>query len=693
MRHQVLLEIGTEELPASFLRHALHAMDQAAKELFDAARLTTETTTVRVLGTPRRIAVEVCDVAERQSDRNELVVGPPVSAAFDAEGRPKKAAEGFAKKNGVAVDELTRVSTSKGEYVAARIVELGRPAEEVVGDVLSEVCRRITFPKSMRWGLGEIAFGRPIHWLVALCSERLLEVSFAGIDASRRTRGHRFLAPAEIELASAAEYEARLEQAHVIVDPSVRRRRMVRALEKAAGELGGRLVHDDFLVEECVSLVEEPFIVPGRFDDSFLALPEEVIVSVMRDHQRYFALRDAEGRLMPRYLNVVNTAQAEATIAHGNDRVLRARLADARFFVQEDRKRALGDRVPRLDGVVFQAKLGSMGAKVSRVEALAEHLASELSGVDRAQAAEAARLAKADLDTLIVGEFPELQGSMGRWYALEEGIDPEICDAIRDHHRPQGPDDELPVGPLGAVVAVADRIDTLVGCFGIGLKPTGSNDPFALRRAALGIVRIALEGRLDVRLGELVEHAYRLFAEGVLAEGVSVQAELDEFFRGRLRAHFRQEAAGDVVEACLLAWDGQSISELGARIEAVAAFRALSEFESLAVAFKRAHNIAKDGPRGACEESRIEPGAETDLFRCWREIGPKIAEATAKKHFDEALRLVATELRSPIDRFFDEVFVMVEDVDVRENRLRLLAEIADAVQAIAHLHVLSAPNA
>ena len=457
----------------------------------------------------------------------------------------------------------------------------------------------------------------------------------------------------------------------------------------AAKSLGGVLESDAFLADECVSLVEEPFTVPGSFDESFLELPDTVVVSVMRDHQRYFAVRASEGgALLPSYLNVVNTAQDPETIAKGNDRVLRARLADARFFVEEDRKAPLADRLQKLESVVFQSKLGTMGAKVRRLQANARALA-ERSGADADACVEAARLCKADLETLIVFEFPELQGEMGRWYALREGTDAAIADAIRDHYRPQGADDVVPDQVVGAVVAVADRIDTLVGCFGIGLVPSGSADPFALRRAALGIIRIALEGPIDVDLRQLIDQACGAYAgDAELAPAEEVRASLDGFFRGRIRAMLKDAHGGDVVDACLGAWDGTSLRDLRSRIEAVAELGAAPEFEALAVAFKRAFNITKESARGTIDPALLEAGAETALAERFGTVRDQIREATGERRYADALKLVAKELGTPIDRYFEEVFVMVDDARVRENRLRLLGEIADTVNGIAHFHQL-----
>jgi glycyl-tRNA synthetase beta chain len=682
----LLLEIGTEELPASFVRHALDALPGIARELLAHADLPHEADHVRALGTPRRLALEVPAVAGHTPERNEEVPGPPDDVAFGPGGEPTKAAVGFARKMGVEVSDLVRRG---GRVVALRHLP-SRPAAQVLPGLLAELIRRIPFHKSMRWGSGDMAFGRPIHWLVALHGDGVIDLEIAGVRSGRQTRGHRFLAPEPFDLATTADYVDRLRDAHVIVDVSERRARMARALDEAATELGGVLAPDAFLMEECVSLVEEPFVVAGRFDEGFLELPEAVVVSVMRDHQRYFAVRDAEGgRLLPRYLNVVNTAEAPEAIARGNDRVLRARLDDARFFVQEDQKRPLEQRVAELDRVVFQNKLGSVGDKVRRLEALQAFLGEDVPGYDAGQGAEAALLCKADLVTLIVGEFPELQGEMGRFYALAEGRLPEVADAIGAHYLPRGAGDHVPQALLGAVLAVADRMDNLVGFIGAGLSTTGSADPYGLRRAALGVVRIALEGPIDVRLADAIHRAYRQYGTVDLGDETTLRQTLEDFFRARLRAHYRTRFPPDVIEACLGAWDGGSVRDFDARVGALAAFRERPEFEALAVAFKRAFNIAKDAPEGDVDPALLAEDAERRLAETFRTCRPRIERSVEDRDYEQALATTAAELYGPINSFFDEVFVMVDDARVRDNRLRLLGGISRTLMGIAHFDRLS----
>lgn len=677
------MEIGVEELPSSFVRHALESIETQVGKLLAQHRLSGS---VETMGTARRLTLRLDDLPAAQPDRSETRQGPLWSVAFK-DGAPTKAAIGFAKKNGVEPAALQKIAGEKGDYAAVQIEEAGKPTAEVLLELAPELCQRISFPKSMRWGEGDFSFGRPIHWILALLDDDVVPFEFASLKAGRKTRGHRFLAPAEFEVGGVDEYVERLADAKVIVDLDQRREQMHQALRDAAKKLGGELVEDDFLVHECATLVERPAIVPGSFDEAFLELPEAVVISVMRDHQRYFAVRGPEG-LLPRYLNVVNTAEDPDRIAEGNDRVLRARLKDAEFFVREDRKVIESDGFApwrkKLDSVVFQRKLGTIGDKVERIAALARERA-EAFGVDAAKAARAAELCKADLESLIVFEFPELQGAMGAFYAEHAGEDADVIAAIEQHYQPAGAADEVAGSPLGALIAVADRMDTLVGCFGIGQKPKGNADPFGLRRAALGVLRTAFEGVQDIHLETWIQAAAKLHE--VDPAGLD---SLREFFDTRLRVWLADRNPRDMVEACIAAWreaGGESLHDLRKRIEAVEAFRHTDAYEPLAVAFKRAFNITRDVQTRDVDAKLLEKGWEADLAEKFGQLRPGIESATERADYAAALTAVA-ELRDSIDAYFDNVFVMVEDETLRNNRLALLGQIADCVSRIVHFHLL-----
>lgn len=680
-----LLEIGVEELPVSFLHMALDHLPNLARDLFDAARIRSGGELGGKHGTARRLAFWI-ELAESQTDLAEDVLGPPKQVAFAADGSLTKAALGFAKKQGIDPTELRVLETEKGAFAGYSRRERGRPTREVLPGLVNELCRRIPFPKTMRWGDVDQAFGRPVHWIVALFGSEVIPVEFAGVRAGRTTYGHRFLAPGPIELASADvhAYVHGLEAARVRVDVALRRREVERRLDEEAKLAGGAVRADDFLLDENTSLVEEPFVQRGAFDESFLTLPEAVIVAVLRNHQRYFAVTDrSTGALMPLYLNVANTLEDPGTVRRGNDRVLTARLKDASFFVGEDRKTKLADRVGALDRVVFQNKLGSIGDKRRRLEKLAPFFA------DDARVGRAAELCKSDLLTLIVGEFPELQGEMGRYYALEQGEPADVADAIADHYLPRGASPELPRNALGLALALADRLDTLAGCFGIGLSPSGSADPFALRRAMIGVIRLARENARDFELRAAFEAAYDAYPAGLLGSKSEVIAKLDEFARARLRALYGETQDASVVNACLGAWPLGSVRDLDLRVAALAQLRTRPEYEPLAVAFKRAYNIAKDVTPSAIDASILEPGPETDLVERFSRVRGAIEEAIASRRYADALAYVANDLKEPIDRYFDRVLVMHKDERIQKNRLSLLASIAGTVTRIVHFHEIT----
>jgi glycyl-tRNA synthetase beta chain len=692
MTNQFLFEIGTEELPVSFVLGALNAWPAVCERELGTARLNYES--LEVVGTPRRLALIVRGLASRQKDLSERVQGPPKSVAFGPDGALSRAGQNFVTKLGIDAAALDVVSTPKGEYVVAERHLVGRAAAEVLVEILPSLAQQIPFPKMMRWGEGQYAFGRPIHWLVVLLDDKLLDVEFAGIRAGRNSRGHRFLGPEAVTVSDADHYAQALANAHVVVQGDLRVSTIAEQLEQSCAKLKGDLVQDADLVKECAYLVEKPHVVAGQFDQAFLDLPEEVIVAVMRGHQRYFAIRKPQGGgLMAAYLTVANTAEDPQNVSRGNDRVLGARLADARFFVHEDAKSTLAERVAALDGVVFQAKLGSVGAKVRRLTTLVGALAAlqpdQDSAADTAsQLTQAATLCKADLLTLMVGEFPELQGVMGRWYALEQGVAAPVADALRDHYFPKGAQSPVPQSRLSAILAVADRLDTLVGCFGVGIVPDGSTDPFALRRAALGVVRIALEGPFDIDLTQALQAAYEQYDPGQLRDRTDTLKQLDAFVRARLRAWYTDKASTDVIEACLASWPASTLGDLDARLVAVQRFRSSADYTVLATAFKRAFNIAKEISVGSVNVKLLSEPAEAALAQAYEALQPRLQQALSLRAYDRALSLAAEGLRQPIDRFFDEVFVMDDNPAIRANRLQLLGNIVHTLTHIADFRAL-----
>ena len=561
MSKTLLLEIGTEELPSSFVDAALAALPDLARTKLSGLRLAHGE--IQSLGTPRRLALLIHGLADRQPDLDEEVVGPPETAAYK-DGAPTKAAEAFANKLGVGVDALsvvTKEASGKqkaGRFVVGRRQEKGKDARELLGKALGEICGEIPFRKSMRWGTGNTTFGRPVQWLVALSGDEVIDVSFAGLRSGKTTLGHRFLAPAAFELAGADGYVDALRAKHVLVDRNERATTMMDRVTAAAKAAGG--VHDPepALVDENASLVEEPHVVTGSFEAKYLALPAAVIRAVARGHQKYFCVQKDHDTLLPHYLTVVNTANDPARIAKGNDRVMRARLADASFFFEEDKKAKAEDRVDKLQGIVFHNRLGTVREKVARMEKLAAKIAAALGmSADQAKLVErAAHLCKFDLVSLMVGEFPELQGDMGRAYALNSGEPKEVANAVRDHYRPIGAEGPVAEDDVSACVALADRLDTLVGCFAVGLSPTGAADPFALRRACIALLRTLLERSKEnasyarLALGELFGWAY----DGLEGKKLDLSredtvAKLRDFTFERLRGLITSATSSHVADA------------------------------------------------------------------------------------------------------------------------------------------------
>lgn len=559
----LLLEIGAEELPSSFVDAALEALPKIVADKLAALRLAHGA--VRPLGSPRRLSVIVEELASAQADLDEEVVGPPETAAYK-DGKPTKAAEAFAGKLGVAVDALSikefqaSGKQKAGRFLVGRRKETGRAAKDLLGQTLAEICAAIPFRKSMRWGDGDATFGRPVQWIVALYGSDLVDVKFAGVTSGRMSRGHRFLAPAEIEIASPSTYVEQLRKAHVLVDLKEREDTMMRRVDEAAKKLGGAFVPDQYLVDENASLVEEPYVVTGSFDRAYLELPSSVIIAVARGHQKYFCVADAAGKLLPNYLAVVNTALAPANIVKGNDRTMGARLSDAKFFFEEDKKNGFSRWNDKISTIVFHARLGTVADKVVRLEKLAMHIAKAagIGEVEGKEAEIAASFCKSDLASLMVGEFPELQGQMGRAYALADGKPERIANAIRDHYEPIGADGTTPKDDVAAIVALADRIDTLTGCFAVGLAPTGSADPYALRRNCIGALRLLSEHpRFEgLRWSDLIRASYKQF-EGIFA---AKKADLDEnatvekikaFATDRLRGILAAKTSSAVADAVM----------------------------------------------------------------------------------------------------------------------------------------------
>ncbi|HHQ42156.1 MAG TPA: glycine--tRNA ligase subunit beta [Chromatiales bacterium] len=690
----LLVEIGTEELPPKALRRLAEAFAAGLAGGLDRAGIARGA--ARAYATPRRLAVLVEAVAPAQPDRTVRRRGPAVQAAFDAEGRPTKAAEGFARSVGVPVERLGRLRTDKGEWLLWEGVEPGRPTAELLPGLVQEALERLPVPKRMRWGAGEVAFVRPVHWLLMLHGEDVVPGTVLGLEAGRETRGHRFHHPDPIPVPKPVDWEPLLaSRGHVIADMD-RRRAAVRAqVEEAALAAGGRAVVREALLEEVTALVEWPVALAGRFDERFLELPREVVVSAMEQHQKCFPVVDAAGALLARFVAVANIESRDPEeVRRGNERVIRPRLADAAFFWEQDRRRPLESRLEQLRGVVYQERLGTLHDKTLRLERLAADVAGAI-GADVALARRAARLAKCDLVTEMVGEFPELQGVMGRYYALHDGEPEAVAVAIEEHYRPRGAGDAIAATPVGRAVALADRLDTLVGIFACGLRPTGEKDPYGLRRAALGILRTLIEGGLDLDLARLAEAALDLLPEGLPQAEGAADAAVD-FALDRLRAWYQERGMPVEVYEAVRARGITRPLDFDRRVRAVLAFRELPEAEALAAAHKRIRNILRQArEKGLAVAETVDPSrlaepAERALHEAVARAEAEIAAPLAAGDYEAALRRLAA-LRGPVDAFFDQVLVMAEDEAVRANRLALLRALAGLFLEVADIGRLPAP--
>jgi glycyl-tRNA synthetase beta chain len=689
----LLFEIGAEEIPAGFVPPALRQLEADLAKLLGEARLAHRE--VKAVGTPRRLAVWARDVAQRQTDAHSEAMGPPVAAAYDAAGNPTQAALGFARSQGVEVSALVRLQTPKGERVAVQKVEKGRRAEQVLPALLERLVAGLRFRKAMRSRLDEVTFARPVRWMVALLGGKPLAVRHGTVTSGKVTYGHRFVAPKAIALKGTPEdYVQKLARAKVMVDPAERRAAVEAGLAAAAKAAGGKIRPDEALVEQVTFLVEHPTAIAGEFEKQNLELPQEVVVSEMRNHQRYFAVLDGKGRLRNRFVAVSGTPVKDPKVArHGYERVLRARLADARFFFEEDRKRPLRDRIEDLGRRTYQAKLGSELDRTHRIGAVASALARAV-GKDAlvADALEVSRLAKTDLGTGMVGEFPELQGTMGGHYARLEGLRPELADAIEDHYKPVGASSEMPRGDLGALVGLADRLHALVGIVGVGEKATGAADPFGLRRAAIGILRIVQDRGWHLSLSAAVEATLDALAGVKLAADRAVVAEqVLDFLKGRLRAAWGEGFDQDLVEAVLAA-GFDDVVDARKRLEALAGVKARPDFVPLAVAFKRVANIQEKA--GAAGAARVDPAlladpAERHLLAELERVEAATGALRDRRDYADVLRNVAT-LEPAVARFFDDVLVMADDPAVRANRLGLLRRVAALFAGVADFRKIQA---
>ena len=691
MAKDLLFEIGIEEIPARFMEPALKQLRELAADGLQQAGL--EYADMQVYGTPRRIALLVKDLAEMQPDSQQESKGPALKAAFDAAGQPTKALLGFCRGQGIEPDMVLQKEIKGVQYVYAVKHIQGRPTAELLPAMLEEIVHKLYFPKPMRWGNNEMRFARPIRWLVLLFGQEVLPLEIAGVKAGRVTRGHRFLGNGQAEIKEPAAYLLTLQNEYVVADQKVRREKIWAQIQAVAKVAGGQVKPDEDLLSELVYILEYPTALLGSFDAKYLEIPEELVVTPMREHQRYFPVYDAAGqKLLPHFITVRNGNSEHLDIVQaGNEKVLAARLADAEFFWHEDCSHPLADNRPRLAHIVFHEQLGTLDAKVQRIKTLAGHIATKLvfSDDDRRDTERAAELLKCDLVSNAVYEFTELQGIMGEYYAQHDGETPQVAAAIREHYLPRFAGDALPQTKAGIALALADRLDSLVGFFAQGMIPTGSQDPYALRRAAIGVMQILLQNKLGLNLLWLCQKAYALY-EGITLERdepATLEA-LASFFEQRLENILAEEGvAYDVVNAvsglplfCPL-YNYQ-------KAHALADFRGDGEFAQLMAAYGRAANLLKNAqPAAEVQEQLLEEQAERELFAALSAASSKVKSALALRDYLAALRVLAS-VRPQLDAFFEAVMVMAESEALRGNRLALLQKLVAMTAEMGDLSAL-----
>jgi glycyl-tRNA synthetase beta chain len=689
---KLLVEIGTEELPPKALRALMQAFGEGLTAALDEAHLRHGDT--HVFASPRRLAVIVDALEAQQQDRNVEHKGPPIKVAFDKDGKPSAAAIAFAEKCGVEVADLGRNKTDKGEWLAFSAVERGQAAAALLPAALERALGGLPIPRRMRWGAGDAEFVRPVHWVMLLHGDEVVDTTIMGVRTGNETRGHRFHSSGSIVIENADAYLATLENdGHVIADFERRRSQVRDGVRAIAAEAGGEIVDGESLYDEVAALVEWPVPILGSFDEKFLSLPREVVTSTLTGHQRYFPVADKAGRLMPRFVTVANIESKDPDqVRDGNERVIRPRLADAAFFWDNDRRNTLASRADSLREVVYQRGLGSLHDKSRRIAALAEWAAAALN-LDGSIAGRAAALAKCDLLTGMVGEFPDLQGTMGRYYALSDGEPEAVANAIGEHYLPRFAGDVLPETEAGQILSVADKIDTLAGVFTLGKKPSGNRDPFGLRRAALGIVRTLIECHLDLDLKALVSEALALQPAGKEDQRIALAEELYAFITERLRRYFLDGDAALATETleAVMVRQPASLVDFDRRLAAVQTFARLEQAESLAAANKRIANILRKAgdPEGLTVKKKLfEHDAERRLASAVASAREKVAPLLAARSYAESLNELA-DLKEPIDHYFDEVMVMADDEAVKNNRLALLGEIRALFLDVADISRLS----
>ena len=683
-----LFEIGTEELPPKSLKSLATVLEKELVSQLKQQKLIDGSTRTKVYATPRRLAVFFDAVLEKQTDQVIDRRGPAIKQAYDDQGKPTKAAIGFAKSVGLELDQVETQKTDKGEWLYCQINQPGKTAQELLPVCVENSLKALPIPKRMRWGNLQAEFIRPVKWLVMLLGSEVVEAQILSVQADRFTHGHRFHVVRKLHLRDASEYESLLEQEGMIVaDFSKRRQQIHEQIVKLATEKNAEVYLDESLLDEVTGLVELPIACLGKIDQVFMDLPQEVLISSMQDHQKYFPLVDGNNKMLPYFITVSNIrSKDQISIIEGNEKVLRARLSDAQFFWNSDRRTPLADRKPMLDNVLFQQKLGSLADKSDRVGKLAVELAQQF-GLDKDDVSRAAELSKLDLVTNMVGEFPELQGVMGRYYAINDGESPVVAQAIEEHYWPKFAGDQIPNSNEARVLAVADKLDTICGLFAIGQIPTGDRDPFGLRRAALGILRILIEGELDLDLRKAISTALAEFSE--LKVSLSTEAEIYNFIIERLKTLYQSQGFDTRLYQAVMEVSPDSPLDFDQRLNAVSKFTELESAESLIEANKRINNILQKANSESVDVdvAVLQEPEEKALFEQLQAVIEKSKPLLKDNRYADILKLVA-QLKTSIDNFFDHVMVMDEDPAKRQNRLALLNQVRQLFRQVADVSFL-----
>ena len=686
MVNDFIFELGCEELPSGavwplaneFANQLLAALDKAQLHYGEVKRF----------ATPRRLAIVIQDLQTEQESQSMTRRGPAAVAAYDQEGKPTPALLGFAKSCGVEIDQLIRIQTDKGDWMVCETKNAGSQTKKLLPELVSQCIASLPIAKPMRWGNGEEEFARPVHWAVMIYGNELLDHQILGVKTSRQSKGHRFHHPQEITIESAQSYESQMRDSFVIADFAARRQMIKDQVQQLAAPYNATVIMPEELVDEVTSIVEWPQALIANFEEEFLEVPAEALIASMQSHQKTFALKNQQSKLLPHFITVANIASTNPQqVIQGNEKVMRARLSDAAFFFRQDKKQPLSQHIPATEQVVFQVRLGSLQDKASRVKELMVHLSQSLSIPPR-QAERAALLSKCDLLTGMVGEFPELQGLMGYYYALNDGEDNAVAQALNEQYMPRFAADNLPESPLGVALSLADRIDTLVGIFAIGQKPSGVKDPFKLRRHALAVVRLLIATPAALNLATLIDEAVKNYGD-TLPEDKTLILELKPFILERLQSYYQGLGISvDLIHAVRARQD-EWLYDLDKRLKALKSFITMPEAASLSAACKRVNNLLSQAKITSIEinEQLIEEGAEQSLYEHLNKVAQSIESLYVAEDYGSVLKQLAS-LREPVDAFFDQVMVMVDDEQVKRNRLAILARLQKLLQGVADISML-----